>query len=319
MSSFANKVMYSSTLVAFAVLQGCEEVPVNDNQNDQVASSSDIAHDLMVNLQGSEVIQKFESSVEAVIEAEVIQPLLEEVTPSLECKQTFTEKFFKLETHQTISSGATGTTRVKGFNVGLLDSFMPIGKTKDYLYRGQAIECTIGATQEETTCTGSPIEDEASRTAITTCVQRTEMQHSKHLKITVAVVGLVVVAIIVAGVLAVQHKRPDGPYCLPALNATPADFCESYESEDDCKAQPSCVFDDQKSCTPAQGVILVNICKELSVDDCDMSSACNSTCASFGADECAEGLMDDPQEVRCNTETGCNQNTCCKVAAVSVA
>jgi hypothetical protein len=189
--------------VAFAVLQGCEEVPVNHNQNHQVVSEviqkfqSSVEADVE-----NEVIQKFQSSVEAVVEGEVIEPLLEMVTPSLECKQTFIEKFFKVDTHQTITSGATGTTKVEGVDAGLFDAFRPIDKEKDYLYKGLAIKCTIGATVEDTTCDGPSIEDEASRTAITTCVQRTEMQHSKHLKITAAVLGLVVVAIIVAVVLA---------------------------------------------------------------------------------------------------------------------
>jgi hypothetical protein len=203
MSAFANKAMYSSTLVAFAVLQGCEEVPVNHNQNHQVVS--EVIQKFQSSVEADvedEVIQKFQSSVEAVVEGEVIEPLLEIVTPSLECKQTFIEKFFKVDTHQTITSGATGTTKVEGVDAGLFDAFRPIDKEKDYLYKGLAIKCTIGATVEDTTCDGPSIEDEASRTAITTCVQRTEMQHSKHLKITAAVLGLVVVAIIVAVVLA---------------------------------------------------------------------------------------------------------------------
>jgi hypothetical protein len=203
MSAFANKAMYSSTLVAFAVLQGCEEVPVNHNQNHQVVSEviQKFQSSVEADVEG-EVIHKFQSSVEAVVEGEVIEPLLEIVTPSLECKQTFIEKFFKVDTHQTITSGATGTTKVEGVDAGLFDAFRPIDKEKDYLYKGLAIKCTIGATVEDTTCDGPSIEDEASRTAITTCVQRTEMQHSKHLKITAAVLGLVVVAIIVAVVLA---------------------------------------------------------------------------------------------------------------------
>jgi hypothetical protein len=148
------------------------------------------------------------------------------------------------------------------------------------------------------------------------------MQHSKHLKITVAVVGLVVVAIIVAVVLAVQTDPKDvscsARSALTDISVTNA-ICRPF-NQDVCGTSKYCEWNSTTLCSAKSEFgdksVDAAICKPLSdIASCDQNPDCEWTCATFAQDKCGDaGLIAGFEKKTCQA-SGCSVDTCCEAPA----